>query len=283
MSLPGIERIVSAITAILLSAVLATSATASPILFGIHCCYFAPDQNTSPGRLIKIDLNTSIPTLVGGPLGIIALGLAYNPNTHTAYTRDWNYLYEIDLLTGDLRLISRSGTFLTGLAFDPSFSTLYSMGQGDGNLYRINPITGETTGIGHTNISTPLDLAMSSNGQLLVTDDHGHIFDVNAATAVSHLMANIDFDGGLTAIEFDAQDNLFAVTLREDILLMDVLSSEGPSHIGNALHLSGFDDVRGLAFVDDGVQVPEPSTIALIGMALLSLLGFGMMRHLQAQ
>jgi sugar lactone lactonase YvrE len=237
--------------------------------------FFGTDGFT--GDLVKIDSVTGVSTLIGNTGHGTMVGLAVNGNTSVAYTRDFFNLYTIDLTTGATTLVGASGPFITGLAFDASYSTLYSVDQSNGMFYSVDPMTGAATAVGNTGISVPLDLSTNSAGIVHAASVNGGIYTINTVTGLAtQLWASISGMTGITAISFDSSDNLFAVDITSDVLYKidlgtGVGTAVGPPNVRQ--------DIRGLDFArgprDPGNQVPEPGSAALLlGSGVVGVLAF---------
>ncbi|MES2902962.1 MAG: PEPxxWA-CTERM sorting domain-containing protein [Pseudomonadota bacterium] len=219
----------------------------------------------SGGQLITIDPATAATATVGASSDI-RVGLEVSDLTGTAYTRSFDTLFSVDLGTGATTAIGSSGTFLTGLTFNAAQSTLYSVDQGSGGFFSVNPLTGTPTFIGNTGQSSLLDLTTNNVGVIYVASISGSIYTIDTTTAVLTFVTSLA--GGLTAIEFAPDGDLYGIGLNNDILYRGLLST--PTAIGVLNPREG--DVRGLAFVGSVTPaVPEPATWAMM------LMGFGAM------
>jgi hypothetical protein len=213
--------------------------------------------------LVLINTADGSSTLVGNMAGLSnGVGLAYNPNTSTMYTRDFDTLFTVDYTSAATTAVGPSGSFITALAFSTDYSTLYSVDQSTGDFYHVAPGTGAATLVGNTGISTPLDLTMSSTGTLYACDIGGDIYTVNPASGASTLLWPLVTPDGLTSIQFDPFDNLYGVTLTSDMLI-SVNLGDGSSSVGGGPIIR--QDIRGMAFV------PEPASFMLIGLGGLAL------------
>ena len=149
--------------------------------------------------------------------------------------------------------------------FNAAYTSLYSVDQGSGAFYAVDPATGAATFVGNTGISTPLDLSTDAGGTVYVADLNGGIHTVNTGTGAATFVKNVGF--GLTAIDFDPSGSLYGVSLNNDILYRDLLGT--PVAVGPLS--PNYSDVRGLEFAASRTEVPEPTTLALLGMGLLGL------------
>ena len=52
---------------------------------------------------------------------MIAIGIAYNPNTDTYYARSFTNFYTVNPNTAALTLVGASGGFITGLTFNAAY------------------------------------------------------------------------------------------------------------------------------------------------------------------
>ena len=102
--------------------------------------------------------------------------MAYNPNTSTMYTRDFDTLFTVDVSDASTTLIGPSGTFITSLAFSTDFLTLFSFDQSNGNFYHVNPANGHTYVAGQSfeqiiDIDTARAIAALAGGYVVAVND----------------------------------------------------------------------------------------------------------------
>ena len=215
--------------------------------------------------LVLIDTADGSSSVVGNMAGLsVGVGLAYNPNTDTMYTRDFDTLFTVDYSNANTTEMGASGDFITALAFSTDYSTLYSFDQGTGDFYTVDPSNGNATFVGNTGLSTPLDMTMSAGGVLYAATIGADIYTINSANAAAALVWSSVDSRGLTSIQFDAVGNLYGVTLSDDILVEIDLSDGSVTDVGGPIIRQ---DIRGMAFV------PEPAGLSIlaVGAALLGI------------
>src|SRR5262249_9805630 len=113
-------------------------------------------------------------------------------------------------------------TRLTGIAFRPTDGALFGLTtQGSTTatnaLFRIDPITGASTLVGQTGLSSIIegDLAFDPTSGLLYgvqnlsSPTSRHLFTIHQATGVEKTIGSVEGDGDLSGIAFDSAGNLF--------------------------------------------------------------------------
>jgi len=221
------------------------------------------------GAFVRIDDVTGAATLIANTALGAGVGVATRPDG-TVFVRNFSDLFTINVTNGALTHVGASGGFITSLAFDAGFTTLYSVDQSSGAFYTVNPNTGAATFVGNTGINTPLELATNPfTGVLYAASINGGIFTINTATGVATQVWASVTNNGLTALSFNAAGALFGVTLTGDQLISINLGTGTSVAVGAGM---AFGDIRGLDFVRGGVAaVPEPATMVLIGSGLAAL------------
>lgn len=211
----------------------------------------------SGGDILAVDTADGTNTLIGPSSG--GLGVASSPVNGFWYTRNFTTLYTFDVSTGVSSPVGPSGTFITGLAFDVAFTTLYSVNQNTGEFYTVDPANGTATLVGNTGILTPLDLSTDSTGVLWAADAGGSIHTIDPVTGTATLVAADADPRGFTAISFDANDNLYGITLTGDMLVLIDTTNGTTSDVGGPM-IRG--DVRGMDFDrTNSIVIPtEPAT-----------------------
>jgi PEP-CTERM motif len=262
--------------------------------------YAASGSNGVNGNLYTLDSSTGTPTLVAplldsslNPYGMT--GLAFQPGTGALYGSTANssptssaHLVLIDRSTGQ---VSDIGLFGVGATMsDITFTsdgTLYGWhAAGNHSLYRINLATGAATLVGTSDVSSQFGggaLAASLSGTIFATPDSatnppGTLRTVDRTTGLttyvgtlsgaplmsgsSIIINSMDFSSsgvlyGINSNQFPANTHLVRIDT-STAAITDV----GPS----ANFLDGLAILRQPASV-----IPEPSTLALAGVALASL------------
>lgn len=217
--------------------------------------------------------------IVRGKTGTTA---AISPSTFKMRsTPATNSLFRIDPGTGTSTLVGATGlrVFEGDLAFDPTSGILYGLQDvpsgSTRNLFTINTATGQGTVIG--NINAPnLDLsamAFDSSGTLFVIDtENSQLFTVNKGNAGILTTVSLNTKLGETAgSAFDPSTGTLYVadggTGGTNKLYTLDTSTGILTPVGNTGTRIG---IAGLTFV-----VPEPSSLALVSLGWLVLVGMG--------
>ncbi len=221
--------------------------------------------------LIRIDTSDGSSSVIGNMAGLsFGVGMAFNPNTNTMYTRDFDTLFTVNVSNANTALVGPSGTFITSLAFSTDFSTLYGFDPSTGDFYHVNPGNGTAVLVGNTGITTPLDMSMSSSGVLWAADLSANIYTITPANGASNLVWPAVDARGLTSIQFDPLDNLYGVTASFDMLVQINLGNGTTADVGGPIVDI---DIRGMPFI------PEPTGLSLAGLGLIGLLAYGRRRR----
>lgn len=205
---------------------------------------------------------------------------------------------------------------LFGLDFRPSDDTLFAIAL-SGGLFTLNPDTGTPSLVGNTGIREPVGLTFNpSTGALLALSNEGQLFSLNPATGASSLIGNTG--QVQRGISFSPAGDLFGFSLQGDLFRVNPLTGAptfvGSSGVpitliaedstftpDGRLFLADFggnifqinpatgnrtlvgqagpgQSILGLATLPAALDVPEPSSVALLGLGALGLAAFGRRR-----
>lgn len=249
-------------------------APASAQTFGYSISNSGPLAN----HLFQIELTTG----VSADLGLVnfwdAEGMAATGSTLLAIGGSESELWDVTAPPG--ALIGATGFregLDAGLAVDPTTGYAYNINGGFGGsiLYRVNPLSGSTSEIGSSSIYAD-SLGINSLGEAFALDvfNTNSLYRVNLSTGNLALVgalnvAGLDFDQ--TGADFDALDRLWVID--DDGLIFQVNTATGAATqiAQTTLNGSPVTGFEGLAIVKTN-NIPEPGTLALLGLPLLPYL-----------
>ena len=230
----------------------------------------------SSSILLTVDPITGASTEVG-PIGPpLMTGIAFGPDG-TLYGGSAEFfpkLFTIDPTTGAGNVVGElGGTFIfTGIAFSPD-GILYGVDE-FGPLFTIDTTTGTRSIIGTTEYSNR-GLAFAPDGTLYSTGqtqggiNENGLFSIDTTTGAATLVGPIGGGSFISGLTFTPDGTLFAV----DIVNSRLLTLDPTTGAGSVVGPLGRDTVHGLTFRAD---IPEPTTLAILG---LGLVGLGAMRR----
>jgi len=213
---------------------------------------YASTGNIDGGRLITVDLNSGVGSVVG-PTGLDAVpGLAIN-SSGDIYGIDASSsaLYLIDASTGGAAFVAGTGlASLPAIAFDGN-DVMYGLGVDplnfNFNLYKINTSTGTPTLIGPAGFASWRGMAFSPiDGTLWASTSGEDIYIIDPETGTTTFIGNTDLSMGMPDIQFDKQGILYGAA-GGGSQTTSLISIDQTTGSGTIIGSTGFSSVSGMA------------------------------------
>lgn len=213
--------------------------------------------------LATMDTSTGSTNVIGtfGPTS--TYGNAFDLDGTLFATTSSNSLSTINKTTGTASFLGLLPEGMYSIEIDSS-GNLYGLAW-SGNLYNINKNTGSGILIGNTGIRSAMDLAFDSNDNLYATVG-GILYEIDELTASVLNTTRISIGSSNMGIMFDEFDTMWATVHNSNSGLYTMDVNTGVATLQFATSLNG---PHGGDIFIAATSVPEPSTLALLGLALL--------------
>jgi hypothetical protein len=243
--------------------------------------------NLPTGQFGTLNLQTGVFTQTGTlPGGIIGGDMARLPGGPLyAMTFSTSDLILINPLTTQITTVGHSGNGILGIAFRQD-STLFGFTYQD--MYRIDPTTGAATLIGHmgnfVSTNSSFDVRFDANGNLFLVEQNGaptsSLYSVNVSTGLATLVGPTGFP--VNALDFE-NGTLYGFTENGKIISINTLTGAGTFLVNESGMTAAF--INAVATADPGPvsTVPEPSSLILLGVGAVCVLGYGRRQRKQAE
>jgi hypothetical protein len=221
-----------------------------------------------------------------GDTGLVMTDLAVSPTgeLYGVTMGSEAALYSIDTsgATPSVTLIGATGSLGVGdansLDFDAS-GALYLAGSGSTLLRTVDLTTGTTSVVGDMNYAASGDIAFGADGTLYMSSQGTDSDDLIAITLAADgtfssaaPLGSIGFDG-VWGLDFVGQ-TLYGTTIDKEMITIDTATGVGTLYAMTGIVAFGSGGSEGGGGAGDkGAVIPEPSSLALLGLAAMGLLG----------
>ncbi|RMH89433.1 MAG: T9SS C-terminal target domain-containing protein, partial [Calditrichaeota bacterium] len=212
---------------------------------------YAVTGEASQGAFLTLDPQTGAGTLIGQTGFEDVNGVTIQPNTGIIYatvnnSTGFTDLLRINAAAGDAYVTTRIPQFnLRAIAFDLN-GDLYAARFTNGDLFLIDPVTGDMTPVGSPGIPLLSGLAVNPvDGQLWGISFLNRLYKIDKTTGQATLIGNPGF-ARTPDIAFDEQGNLYGLAgnINEVTQLIALDTTTGA---GTVIGSTGFAGIKGLA------------------------------------
>lgn len=156
-----------------------------------------------------------------------------------------------------------------GLAGNEALGVLYTIDIDDGNKLKSVTPAGAVTTIGTGAGIDGRGMAFDDANGILYATGGTSLYTVDITTGVATLVGDMGIDAGNIGLDYDEDAGvLFA---NDGNVTMSLYSVNTTTGLATLIGANGIQTINGLAWITDNGQVPEPGTLALLGLGLAGL------------